>query len=159
MKQLKIKLWVLKSVMLCLLVLGSTITFGQTKKTNLKATVNTNENVIYFQKKYIKQLKTQLKCNRELLSFVEREISKNRLEKKYSKQLKVKLKRNKKSLNSVKKEIMKWEEKLSSIGDDAQLANIELQNMLQKQQQTLQTMSNVSKMLHDTAMAIIRKIG
>lgn len=29
----------------------------------------------------------------------------------------------------------------------------------QKQQQTLQTMSNISKMLHDTAMAVIRKIG
>jgi len=30
---------------------------------------------------------------------------------------------------------------------------------LQRQQQTLQTISNVSKMLHDTAMAVIRKIG
>ncbi|MCH8203246.1 MAG: hypothetical protein IH996_09085 [Proteobacteria bacterium] len=56
-------------------------------------------------------------------------------------------------------EIVKWEQKLSAAGDDAQLANIDLQNMLQKQQQTLQTISNVSKMLHDTAMAIIRKIG
>ena len=56
-------------------------------------------------------------------------------------------------------EIVKWEQTLSSAGDDAQLANIDLQNMLQKQQQTLQTISNVSKMLHDTAMAIIRKIG
>lgn len=52
-----------------------------------------------------------------------------------------------------------WEEKLQSVGDDAQLANIDLQNMLQKQQQTLQTISNVSKMLHDTAMSVIRKIG
>ncbi len=42
---------------------------------------------------------------------------------------------------------------------NAQQANIDLQNALQKQQQTLQTMSNVSKMLHDTAMAVIRKIG
>jgi hypothetical protein len=39
------------------------------------------------------------------------------------------------------------------------MANIDLQNALQKQQQTMQTMSNVSKMLHDTAMAVIRKIG
>lgn len=52
-----------------------------------------------------------------------------------------------------------WEDQLASIGDDAQLANIDLQNQLQKQAQTLQMMSNVSKMLHDTAMAIIRKIG
>jgi hypothetical protein len=51
------------------------------------------------------------------------------------------------------------EEKLNSVGDDAQLANVDLQNMLQKQQQTLQMMSNISKMLHDTALAIIRKIG
>ena len=51
------------------------------------------------------------------------------------------------------------EQKLSTVGDDAQLANIDLQNSSQKTQQTLQTMSNVSKMLHDTAMAIIRKIG
>ncbi len=55
--------------------------------------------------------------------------------------------------------IKNLEEKLNSIGDDAQLANVDLQNMLQKQQQTLQMMSNISKMLHDTAMAIIRKIG
>jgi hypothetical protein len=53
---------------------------------------------------------------------------------------------------------MVLEEKLSSVGDDAQLANIDLQNSLQKQQQTLQTMSNVSKMLHDTATSIIRNM-
>jgi hypothetical protein len=51
------------------------------------------------------------------------------------------------------------EGKLQSTGDDAQLAQIDLQNALQNQQQALQTMSNVSKMLHDTAMAVIRKIG
>ncbi|MEM6731734.1 MAG: hypothetical protein AAF658_09265, partial [Myxococcota bacterium] len=55
--------------------------------------------------------------------------------------------------------ITNLEEKLNSVGDDAQLANVDLQNMLQKQQQTLQMMSNISKMLHDTAMAVIRKIG
>ena len=52
-----------------------------------------------------------------------------------------------------------WDDKLASVGDDAQLANIDLQNTLQQQQQTLQTLSSVSKMLHDTAMATIRKIG
>ncbi len=55
--------------------------------------------------------------------------------------------------------IKNLEEHLNSIGDDAQLANVDLQNMLQKQQQTLQMMSNIAKMLHDTAMAIIRKMG
>jgi len=51
------------------------------------------------------------------------------------------------------------EEKLNTLGDDSQLANIDLQSMLQKQQQNLQKLSNISKMLHDTAQAIIRKIG
>ncbi|MDH3825463.1 MAG: hypothetical protein OES14_06690 [Nitrosopumilus sp.] len=51
------------------------------------------------------------------------------------------------------------EKKLSSVGDEAQVAKIELQNSLQKQQQTLQTLSNVSKDAHDTAMSVIRKIG
>jgi hypothetical protein len=55
--------------------------------------------------------------------------------------------------------IEEFEEKLSTVGDDAQLANIDLQNKLQQQQQTLQAISNVSKMLYETAMSIIRKIG
>jgi hypothetical protein len=62
-------------------------------------------------------------------------------------------------LDQLEAEIKSWEEKLNSIGDDAQLANVDLQNMLQKQQQTLQMMSNISKMLHDTAMAVLRKLG
>ena len=56
-------------------------------------------------------------------------------------------------------EIKKWEEKLNSVGDDAQLANVDLQNTLQKQQQTLQMMSNISKMLYDTSQSVIRKMG
>jgi hypothetical protein len=56
-------------------------------------------------------------------------------------------------------EIKKWEEKLNTLGDDAQLANVDLQNILQKQQQTLQMMSNISKMLYDTAQSVIRKMG
>jgi len=44
-------------------------------------------------------------------------------------------------------------------GDDAQLAHIDLQNALQKQQTLVQTMANVSKMMFDTAMSTIRKIG
>ena len=48
---------------------------------------------------------------------------------------------------------------LASIGDDAQMANVDLQNTLQKQQQIMTTMTNISKLLHDTALAVIRKIG
>jgi hypothetical protein len=43
--------------------------------------------------------------------------------------------------------------------DQAQLANVDLQNALQKQQQALQMMSTISKQLHDAATAVIRKIG
>jgi hypothetical protein len=60
---------------------------------------------------------------------------------------------------ALENEIKKWEEKLNTIGDDAQLANVDLQNILQKQQQTLQMMSNISKMLYDTAQSVIRKMG
>jgi hypothetical protein len=55
--------------------------------------------------------------------------------------------------------IKELEGQLQTVGDDAQLANVDMQNMLQKQQQTLQMMSQISKQLHDTAMAIVRKIG
>jgi len=55
--------------------------------------------------------------------------------------------------------ITHMEDQLASIGDDAQLANVDLQNALQKQQQALQMMSNVSKSIHDTMMAIIRNMG
>ena len=66
-------------------------------------------------------------------------------------------------LNAVKraaltKSLRQWEEKLSKLNDDAELANIDMQKVLQKQQQTLQMISNISKQLHDTAMAIIRNI-
>ena len=55
--------------------------------------------------------------------------------------------------------IASLDDSLNSVGDDAQLANVDLQNALQQQQQTLQMMSNISKMLHDTALSIIRKMG
>jgi hypothetical protein len=59
-------------------------------------------------------------------------------------------------LEGVKSEIAASLELLNTVGDDAQLTYVDLQNMLQKQQQTLQMLSNISKMLHDTAMSIIR---
>ena len=51
------------------------------------------------------------------------------------------------------------EKELQQIGDDDQLANIDLQNALQKQQQTVQLLSALSKTLHDVAMGVIRKIS
>ena len=60
---------------------------------------------------------------------------------------------------ALQKYIEQLEENLQSVGEDAQLGNIDMQSTLEKQQQTIQMLSNVSKMLHDTSMAIIRKIG
>lgn len=51
------------------------------------------------------------------------------------------------------------EPQLQTACEQGQLAQIDLQNILQKQQQTMQMMSAISKQLNDTAMAIIRKIG
>ena len=62
------------------------------------------------------------------------------------------------SLASLDKEIAFWDTKLNTLGEDGQLFNIELQDALQNQQQTMQTMTNINKLMHDTTMAIIRKI-
>ncbi|MGA3160962.1 MAG: hypothetical protein ABSC77_07070 [Terracidiphilus sp.] len=48
---------------------------------------------------------------------------------------------------------------LNTVGDDSQLANVDLQNILQHQQQTLQTLSDIEKLMNDTAMSVIRHIG
>ena len=50
------------------------------------------------------------------------------------------------------------EQRLSTTADDAQLANVDLQNMPQKQQM-LQMFSQMSKMMSDTAMAVPCNIG
>jgi hypothetical protein len=63
------------------------------------------------------------------------------------------------TVDSVADELAKIVVLCSKADENVELANLDLNNALQKQQQTLQTMSNVSKMLHDTAMAVIRKIG
>lgn len=47
------------------------------------------------------------------------------------------------------------EQKLQAAGDDAQTSQLMLQDALQKQMQTMQMLSNLSKSLHDTAKAII----
>lgn len=52
-----------------------------------------------------------------------------------------------------------WEDRLAVAGDDAQFANIELQNALQRQRETLQAISDLSKLMHDTAMVIVRALG
>jgi len=50
------------------------------------------------------------------------------------------------------------ESALTPMGGDGQLANLDLQNAMQKQQQILQTLSNMQKARHDTAMNSIRNM-
>jgi hypothetical protein len=54
--------------------------------------------------------------------------------------------------------IHELEELLDEIGNDSQLADIDLQNALQRQQEMIKMLSNIEKALHDTATAIIKKI-
>ncbi len=62
-------------------------------------------------------------------------------------------------IQSLQTGLLVLEDKLATIGDDAQLANVDLQSTLQKQQQTLQMLSGITKSMHDTAMSTIRNIG
>jgi hypothetical protein len=48
---------------------------------------------------------------------------------------------------------------IESAGGDAQLLQLRLQDAMQKKQELMQMMSNLSKMMHETIMAIIRNMG
>jgi hypothetical protein len=50
------------------------------------------------------------------------------------------------------------EEILSSVGDDAQLADIDLQNVLEKQQQIVEMLSRLPQSLSDMALGVIRNM-
>jgi len=79
------------------------------------------------------------------------------------KQASVELRKHEKQIKGILKELgsprRQWNKGPDDIGDDSQLANIDLQTMLQKQQQLIQMLSNVSKVHHYTASAVVRKIG
>jgi len=62
------------------------------------------------------------------------------------------------SLGSLNSYMEMWEQKLSSMEEEEQLENLDLQNMLKKQQELLQLMANVSKLCHDTASSIIKRM-
>lgn len=44
-------------------------------------------------------------------------------------------------------------------GEEGNLAGLDLQSALQKQQQTLQLLSNIAKAMNESSMSVIRKIG
>jgi hypothetical protein len=66
---------------------------------------------------------------------------------------------DKASLEQLKVFLTDLDGRLAEVSDEVQLANVDMQGHLQKMQQTLQMMANVAKQQHDTAMAVIRKIG
>lgn len=55
--------------------------------------------------------------------------------------------------------VKQLEDRLKQAGDDAQLANVDLQNVFQKAQQLVAMLSEISKLINDTTMAVLRKIG
>ncbi len=60
-------------------------------------------------------------------------------------------------LTTLQMDIGELEEALQAVEDDAQLAEVDLQKIIQKQTQILQMMSTISKLLSDAVMAMIRR--
>ena len=54
--------------------------------------------------------------------------------------------------------LVKLESQHQTMGEDTKLMQLELQNAMQKQQQALQTLSNILKTYHDTAKSIINNL-
>ena len=52
-----------------------------------------------------------------------------------------------------------YDAKLQTIGEDAELANIDLQSNTERSARAMFLISNIMKAHHDTAMSVIRKIG
>ncbi|MFL7813700.1 MAG: hypothetical protein AB8I40_08485, partial [Anaerolineales bacterium] len=61
--------------------------------------------------------------------------------------------------DELQKELEEWEEKLSSIGDDAQLTEVDLSSFLEKQQSTIEMLSGMTKTLTDTTSVVAQKMG
>ncbi len=62
------------------------------------------------------------------------------------------------SAQDIKDYLKYLEDKLSALEEDAQLENIDIPSLVKKQQQTIQMAINLSKLLHDTALAVVRKM-
>lgn len=77
----------------------------------------------------------------------------------YSKKMKLKTSYQKFNQQQLDDYVKNIEKDLQEIGDDAELTNMDLQNVMEKQQKTMNMMSDISKQMHDMAIAIIRKMG
>lgn len=76
-----------------------------------------------------------------------------------AKNMKLKYSYQKFKQRKLEKYIKEMEDKLQDIGEDAQLTNVDMQNMLEKQQKMMNMMSDMSKSMHDIAMSVIKNIG
>lgn len=89
-------------------------------------------------------------------------ISEQNIEKQYWIQrletMKIKTESMQTGISLLESNLIELENILENSDEDVQLTNIKMQNVVQKQQQTLQTMSNVSKMHHDTILFIINNM-
>jgi len=63
-----------------------------------------------------------------------------------------------KKLTEEEKKLKELEKKLGEVDDNVELENIDLQTMLREKEETIQMMSEIVKRLHDTAMAVARKM-
>ncbi len=61
-------------------------------------------------------------------------------------------------IDNLEDHIKSIEEELAALGDDTQLATLDLQKVMEEQQRMLQVLSSINKMMYDTAITIIRNI-
>ena len=53
-----------------------------------------------------------------------------------------------------------WDERLQTVGSEGgELADIDLQEMMRKQQETIAMMESISSVMRATALAVVRKVG
>ena len=64
-----------------------------------------------------------------------------------------------KKLTEEEKKLKELEKNLNEVDDNVELENIDLQTILKEKQETTQMMSEIAKTLHETAMAVIRKMN
>ncbi len=99
---------------------------------------------------YLQQL-ADLRMHAEKVKYLNSQKSKLRNE--------MKRLRNSRNTKLIRTKRSKLEDELNSVGEDAQLANLNLQDSLQKMSRVMQILSNIAKTMHDTAKNTIRKIG
>jgi len=69
--------------------------------------------------------------------------------------LETKIVQSTQELNAVLAEL---DEELQSVGDDAQLSDVQMQNAVQKHQETLHTISNLGSIFHDMSKSVMQNI-